>query len=60
MLGVWWGWGLYTCVHFLVMSSLSFLSPQIELGRGLGKDGLQVKQLLQDGYESVFIGIGRY
>ena len=39
---------------------LFLLSPQIELGRGLGKDGLRIKQLLQDGYECVFIGIGRY
>ena len=54
------GGGACTPVCTYVISSLSLLSPQIELGRGLGKDGLQIKQLLQDGYECVFIGIGRH
>ena len=32
---------------------------QIELGKGLGKDGLSIKALWEAGYESIFIGIGK-
>ena len=31
---------------------------KVELGKGLGKDGLSVSQLQADGYEAIFIGIG--
>ena len=31
---------------------------QVELGKGLGKDGLTVKGLLREGYEAIFLGVG--
>ena len=42
-----------------ISSFLSVFPAQIVLGKGLGKDGLQLKQLLKDGYETVFLGIGQ-
>ena len=38
--------------------NIILLSFQIELGKGLGKDGLSVKGLLSEGYEAIFLGIG--
>ncbi|XP_065905312.1 dihydropyrimidine dehydrogenase [NADP(+)]-like [Dysidea avara] len=47
----------YDVVSFEV-ELMKDLGVKVELGKGLGKDGLSVKGLLSEGYEAIFLGIG--
>ena len=39
---------------------MSYLIFQVELGKGLGENGLNIKSLKKDGFEGIFLGIGKY